>query len=230
MRLQQSSARKAGVILALTAALLTAACGNQEQRSAAWIALNNEPASATDDSLMSPESDPASPSGDPTDEPVGSGGNLGTRICIINESTRYRPSVTFSKKDSETGAGTVAYQEQACGEGTFGSSTDVEGLISPDKQLRSLSFYAKNPWVGKPSSAFAYADGPGFKYDGCVSHEGFDVNEERVWDDGVVRYAVKRLPDNNWKEFTITVSDTQNPSANGVQRDCPRNGGGVFPA
>lgn len=38
------------------------------------------------------------------------------------------------------------------------------------------------------------------------------------------------VPDNNWKEFTITVSDAQNPSANRVQRDCPRNGGGVFPA
>ena len=221
MRLERPSARTAGVLLALTAVLLTTACGNEEQRAAA---------SASEVPLVSTESDPAAPSGVPTEGPVGSGGNLGTRICIINESTRYRPFVTFSKKDSEIGAGTVAYQEQACGEGTFGSSTDVEGRISPDKALRTLNFYAKNPWIGKPSSAFAYADGPGFKYDRCVSQEGFDVNEERIWDDGVVRYAVKRLPDNNWKQFTITVSDSQDPTANGVQRDCPRGGGGAYPA
>ena len=221
MRRQRSSARAVGVLLALTAVLLTTACGDQEQRSAS---------SESEAPLMSSESDSAAPTSEPTEEPVGSGGNLGTRICIINESTRYRPFVTFSKKDSETGAGTVAYQEQACGEGTFASSTDVEGRISPDKALRTLNFYAKNPWIGKPSSAFAYADGPGFRYDRCVSQEGFDVNEERIWDDGVIRYAVKRLPDNNWKQFTITVTDSQDPAANGIQRDCPRSGGGAYPA
>lgn len=211
-----AGARVAGVLIAAIATLLTTACGGQSDRSAG---------PESEAPLESTES--VAPSSEPTDGPAGSSGNLGTRVCVINESTRYRLFVTFSKKDSETGAGTVAYGEQGCAEGTFGSGGDVVGRISPDKELQTVTFGAGNPWIGKPYNSLAYnSNNIGYR---CTSKDGFDVNEERIWDDGVMRYLVKRLPDGTWKEFQIIVSDSQDPTGDGLQRDCPREGGFIGP-
>lgn len=200
-------ARVAGVLIAAIATLLTTACGGQSDRSAGP---ESEAPQVTTESVA--------PSSEPTDGPAGSGGNLGTRVCVINESTSYRPFVTFNWKDTETGAGTVAYQEQACAEGTFGSGSDVSGTLSPDKAMRTLRFDASNPWIGAPISVLWYTSNGGSFL--CTSKGGFAVNEERIWDDGVIRYAIKRLADDRWKEFTITVTDSQNPATDGNQRMC----------
>lgn len=47
-----------------------------------------------------------------------------------------------------------------------------------------------------------------------------DVNDVRVWDDGVLRFVVTRLADGQWKEFTIDLYDSQNPSPDGKPIDC----------
>ena len=152
---------------------------------------------------------------------------VSTRVCVINESTRYRPFVTFDRKDTEIGAGTVAYLEQTCAEGTFSSGEDVLGSISPDKALNTLTIHATNPWIGKPSSWLIHTRGAPYKL--CTEAGGFNVNEVRIRDDGVIRYVIQHLPDNRWKEFTITVSDSQDPASDGIQRAC-RYHGGAYPA
>ena len=139
---------------------------------------------------------------------------VSTRVCVINESPRYRPLVTFDRKDTEIGAGTVAYLEQTCAEGTFSSGEDVLGSISPDKALNTLTIHATNPWIGKPSSWLIHTRGAPYKL--CTEAGGFNVNEVRIRDDGVIRYVIQHLPDNRWKEFTITVSDSQDPASDGI--------------
>ena len=140
--------------------------------------------------------------------------NLGTRVCVLNQSSQT-PTVTFTQRDTGTD-GPVAPGSQACGEGTMGGGKyDVQGRIDFSAPLKSMTLWGNNPWIGAP--------GAGVRQDGgnsCAGYEGMDVNEARTWDDGVLRYTVTRLSDGQWKEFTITITNTKQPSADGQPATC----------
>ena len=66
-------------------------------------------------------------------------GNLGTRVCIVNESTRTA-NVVFTKRDTARGEGSVAPGNQACGEGTFFQGFDVDGTGGKAYRLYQAAF------------------------------------------------------------------------------------------
>lgn len=141
-------------------------------------------------------------------------GNLGTRVCVVNESSQV-PTVTFTIRDTGTD-GPLPKGSQACGEGTMGGGkNDVEGKIDFAPPLKSMTLWGNNPWIGAPGAAIRQAGG-----NSCAGYEGMSENAAVAWDDGVLRYVVKRLNDGQWKEFTITISDTQSPSADGQPAAC----------
>ena len=47
-----------------------------------------------------------------------------------------------------------------------------------------------------------------------------NVNDWNMWDDSVVNYTVARLSDDQWKEFTVTLTDSEKPSSDQRSKDC----------
>ena len=140
-------------------------------------------------------------------------GNLGTRVCIENQSSRAA-SVVFTKRDSARGEGPLVAGYQACGEGTKSAgNNDVEGTITLSSPLSDVKVTANNPWFGRPESNL-YING---RWCGNAMIDG----EKSVWDDGVLRYTVQRLADGQWKEFTVTLAESEQPSASVLPAQCP---------
>jgi hypothetical protein len=146
-------------------------------------------------------------------------GNLGTRICVINNSSQS-PAVQFSKKDTATFEGVVSSGGEACAEGTFFIGNDVEGSIVMSQPVASMTFTGTNPWAGLPGTV-VYQSGGRF----CTGGASMEIGSYFYWDDAVVRYTVKRLPDDQWKEFTITIEDSDSPASDGRSKECPDSGG-----
>ncbi|MDD2817687.1 MAG: hypothetical protein PHN51_02675 [Candidatus Nanopelagicales bacterium] len=146
------------------------------------------------------------------------GGVLGTRVCVKNFSSTT-PTVTFTNKDTARGEGRLERSTQACAEGSSaGLGLDVGGEIAiPGSSPRSLKLIAQNPWVGAP---MAFLSEPGLGGFNCTAINGMDINEARLWDDGLLKFVVTRLGDGQWKEFTVDISDSQSPSADGKPRRC----------
>lgn len=143
---------------------------------------------------------------------------LGTRICVINGSS-MRPTVAFTLKDSAQNEGVLSRGDQACGEGKQDLGHDVEGTISVAAPGRSVDFYGWNHFIGAPGATI---DMNG-RY--CTGAYNVDFDTRYVWDDGLLRFSILRLPDDDdWKEFTITVEDTMVPSADGKAAECPDHG------
>jgi len=139
-------------------------------------------------------------------------GNLGTRVCIQNQS-QIAANVTFTKKDTARGEGALAQGSQACGEGTFFLGNDVEGRITLAPPVSDLTFEASNPWTGWPDARL-YMQGR------WCAGGGMNEGQESVWDDGVLLYSVQRIADGQWKEFVVTISPSQQPSATGQPAQC----------
>lgn len=139
-------------------------------------------------------------------------GNLGTRVCIENKSS-FSATVGFTKRDTGRGEGSLAAGSWACGEGTFFMGNDVEGTIALASPLSEIKVTASNPWTGAPEARL-YIGGRW-----CV---GGSMNEgqESVWDDGVMLYTVQRLADGQWKEFTVTLAQSEQPNASGLPKQC----------
>ena len=151
-------------------------------------------------------------------------GNLGTMVCVINQSSKV-PTVNFTLRDTGTN-GPVSTGGQACGEGTMGAGkNDVEGEILFPAPLKSMTLYGNNPWIGAPGAWIHQVGG-----NSCAGQEGMDVGQALAWDDGVVRYVVKRESDGQWKQFTITITDSQKPSADGLPANCPNSPGAAAAA
>ena len=140
-------------------------------------------------------------------------GNLGTRVCIVNESTRTA-NVVFTKRDTARGEGSVAPGNQACGEGTFGTGNDVEGTITLASPRWEMGVQATNPWGLTPYLTL-FANGR------MCMQLTFKEGEKSFMDDGFLRYDVQRLADGQWKEWTVTVTESKRPSKNGLPYQCP---------
>ena len=151
-------------------------------------------------------------------------GNLGTRVCVVNQSSQT-PTVTFTLRDTGTD-GPLARGAQACGEGTMGGGkNDVEGRIAFSAPLANMTLWGNNPWIGAPGAGVEQEGGKS-----CAGYEGMSENSAVAWDDGVLRYVVKRLNDGQWKEFTITIMNSQQPSADGKPATCKGGSGAAAAA
>ena len=42
-----------------------------------------------------------------------------------------------------------------------------------------------------------------------MSRAAMDVGERRLWDNGTERITIKRLGDDQWKEFTLVIEPSQ---------------------
>lgn len=147
-----------------------------------------------------------------TSEPSRQAGNLGTRVCVVNN-TSIAATLAFSKKDTAQ-EGQLPAGGRLCGEGTFGVGRDVIGTVSWAEPEWMTDFNASNPWVGSPEARISETF-PNGKFM-CLG-QGYDVNESRVVDNGIVQAKVTRLPDDQWKEFEIIFSPSARPSPDGTR-------------
>ncbi len=98
----------------------------------------------------------------------------------------------------------MAPGNQACGEGTFGTGQDVEAVATMEFGSMKLDVQAANKvWWPPIVKVF-------MNKEQCIVVQG-DVGAEWVYDDGVLRYTVQRLADGQWKEFTITFTESVQP-------------------
>ena len=148
-------------------------------------------------------------------EPSLDQGNLGVMVCVQNDSSeQFRMSLR--KGDSYDGGDVLEPGKKSCGEGTNWAGDDV--WLGPTFYRGQRTFtpliIGDNPWAGKPT---AYVH----KGAACTNKSGFDVDETRSWDSGLVKFTIKRLPDNSWKQFLVTVADSGNPLPEGqIPNDC----------
>ena len=140
-------------------------------------------------------------------------GNLGTRVCVQNESSVVA-SMAFTKRDTARGEGVLESGTQACGEGTFLIGDDVTGVITLAAPLSEVNVTASNPWAGAPEARM-YMNGR------WCAGGSMSVGDSSLWDDGVVLYKVERIADGQWKEFVVTLRDSASPSPNGKPVLCP---------
>ena len=139
-------------------------------------------------------------------------GNLGSRVCVKNESPALIV-VGFTKKDTATGEGQVTPGAQACGEGTFFIGDDVKGTIQLPRPSLDKTFSASNLWIGSPEATLyerAFT---------CLTLKDVE-GTSKTFDDGVLQYRLERLADDQWKEFVITISRSENPTDPDATRKC----------
>jgi hypothetical protein len=159
-----------------------------------------------------------------SEEEARQAGNLGTRICILNSWTE-KVSVRYTKKDTDTGTGPLGPGMQSCAEGTMVTYGDVEGILVFPEPARALFFSANNPLYLYPSftlAQFGVNDPQPSEPDTVCTENGFKVGDSVLWDNGTIRVSIKRLPDDQWKEFILIIEPSQGQR---VGKDpCPPRG------
>jgi len=137
-------------------------------------------------------------------------GNLGTRVCVINN-TSLNASVTFPRKDTAQ-EGSIPPGGTKCAEGTYGVGSDVVGVISWDDSSWKTEFAASNPWIGSPKAG-VYERSPDNTL--MCTETSYGVNDSTSGDNGIVRVTMKRVADTDWKQFELTLAPSEKPSADG---------------
>jgi hypothetical protein len=153
------------------------------------------------------------------------GANRGTRICFTNNSS-LKIFTKFTKYDRADQEFILQKgDDDLCGEGAFTLGDDVVAVAegstwrSGASNIQQYYFEGTNPWLGAPSVT-VYTPYSGRLDpsklskvgDLCFSNSGWDENETRTWDDGVLKLAVKRSGDSSgFKEFKVTFTDTDRP-------------------
>ena len=154
-------------------------------------------------------------------EPSREAGNLGVRVCLVNN-TSLDASVVFTAKDTAQ-EGAFPPGRQLCGEGTVGFGDDVAGNVVWATPSWKTGFSAANPWIGQPEAFVTEFDDAGFRQ--CVG-QAYKVNESMAGDNAITQVKLTRVADDQWKEFEIVFTPTANPSADGRRgyvkgwRDC----------
>jgi hypothetical protein len=165
-------------------------------------------------------------------DPSREAGNLGTRVCLVNNDTggdrlsdatgwvTLTGSVAFTTKDTAE-EGAFPPGTRLCGEGTFGTGDDVVAYVTWTAVSDCCSDYiwkssvsATNKWFGSPKvelksprieARFLVAPNDQFISNTCLG-QGFKVNESMIGDDGVFQMKVTRLADDQWKEFEVVFT------------------------
>jgi hypothetical protein len=143
-------------------------------------------------------------------EPSREAGNLGTRVCVLNN-TSLEATIAFSRKDTAQ-EGVIPAGGRACGEGTFGTGRDVIGKVTWGNPSWITEFSASNPWMGPPDARVSENLPTGKTI--CLG-QGFNVNESLSGDNGIVQTKLTRLADGQWKEFELIFSPSAQASPNG---------------
>ena len=153
-------------------------------------------------------------------------GNKGTRLCITNH-TSSPMLVEFTHADSSTGTGQVTRGGTACAQGTFVTGWDLYGnlkVVSTTGTVIPVDLGANNPWMGAPHIfMLGYQDGIRSGY--ICTEEGWDVNESHTLTQDLIAIDATRLADDDdWKEFSAVVRDTNSPGnmtpVNTIKEDC----------
>jgi hypothetical protein len=136
-------------------------------------------------------------------------------ICIENLSS-ITPVVIFTDKREQVGEGPLKYRERACATGSKDGVVDVRGRIWLPEPNVQMEFWADNPVIGAPKAGLNQV-GSGK----CLTPRfSYDEGDYELWDDGLLRYRVERLPDGVGKVFRMTIRDSANPSADGKPSMC----------
>lgn len=230
------------VVMLAGAGLVVSACGSDSARSAAEEELDVDEvvvvddADDTDDTEDSGDADAAdtessdtNDAGNPTEpaEPenlfeVVTSGNLGTQICVFNDTGEIDGiSVEFTRADTSSNGPLSRWgMSMRCGEGTRFIGTDVIGKIYfAKKGAATYEFDATNPWAGLPSGGFKQETTGA---NSCLGGE-FEVGSSGTYDDGVYSITMSREPDFRWKQFLLTIRPSSAPSSDGKAKQCPRS-------
>ena len=135
-------------------------------------------------------------------------GNLGTRVCLTNQ-TNGPIEILFSRADTSTGSGQVTAGGQACAEGTFATDFDVVGSVtaaSSTGSTLSMEFFARNPWMGAPRFViYSTEPTPDTPLHYICTQSGWDVGESHSMTDSGITIDATRLADDQWKEFAVVI-------------------------
>lgn len=177
--------------LALTSAVFLTACSAPaEDRSAAQL--------ESDSSVASP-----------TDESVGSGFGIDTKLCIGNFTSeavtvRFTEFISAEGEQQNDGSRVVRLDRNqttcAWGHTSKALGNDVEGtitLLTP--RGRPLEFGAENPSIGSPTASA-----------GCMFQQ-FSVGQWVKGDNGIFQIALSREADTRSKQFQLSLNDSRNP-------------------
>ncbi len=142
--------------------------------------------------------------------PATSGGNLGSRLCVTNQ-TGGNLDITFDKADTSSG-GVITPGQSACGEGTSFMGNDVVGNIKFFEGTNQMSFWATNPWAGSPRARLT-TNGPGWSTDCSLGDSDATSGENKadrcfVNSQGAIaahQMELWRHGDTNWKEFEVII-------------------------
>ena len=142
--------------------------------------------------------------------PVG----LPTRVCVTNNSS-LAATLNFTVFKKSDGDKTLARGESGCGQGQQLPGNDIEVQVRLPIR-HSYRVDGNKPLAGPPVGRLSQL----YNYY-CTPDESLDRNTTRVWDDGVVKFTLKRGPDSNdvWNIDAI-LEDSTNPSADGKQTRC----------
>jgi hypothetical protein len=149
----------------------------------------------------------------PESDRQASGGNLGTRVCLTN-ATSKTVNINFETKDTATAEGAIQPGSQACAEGTFATDFDVLGYVNQGDPGQLL-FGARNPWAGAPRFGIYRSIGSSVAESICTA-SGWDVGEQHSMTTPDFLVTVTRLPDDRWKEFTVSLADANAPQSAGA--------------
>lgn len=138
-----------------------------------------------------------------TRPPVGAG----VWVCVRNRTDRA-PRATFVLYSKVEGAvsRTLARGDVACGGGRSTSGDDVQVEVRTPDVRHSVRIDGRKPAIGPPWVRISQLYN---KY--CTSAVALADGEERVWDDGVLRWTFRELPDDgdDWPwSFEVDIDES----------------------
>jgi hypothetical protein len=142
-----------------------------------------------------------------------------TRLCVTNLATVAPVAVNWERSDTSDRSGVLPTGGVVCGEGWFSSGNDVVARIDLEAPLRTKWAMGNNAFLQTPHLVLAEAGGKYLPEGQWCSEVAGDAAPD-TWDDGILRYTLTRLPDSDWKEFTLTVEDSQSPTPDTAPRAC----------
>lgn len=131
--------------------------------------------------------------------------------------TSSTPRVDLICADRTFGQGSLPINAFACASGYQSINPDIEGEIDlTSARGRNYSFSGDNPTVGEPMTKIWVLD----PLQVCLDVKAMKVGDQRAWDDGQFALVFTRLADDNYKEFTLDINESTNPTPDGSLRPC----------
>lgn len=138
----------------------------------------------------------------------------GVHLCVVNESSTTPYVELFGTGTGSSDAGNIARGDRLCVRGEALIGRDAEGTISVGDASPAMHLKASRPalWL-----SWVELIQPNF---GRCSYNSYFVNGGSSYEDGLLRYTIKRLKDTNSTEFVITLSDPKKRSTDGQPVKC----------